>query len=218
MGAANGPTGMLAQDFKRSVDCVAKKPELGQRREQLPRAAVLVVFGDSLSTGYGLPLDKTWVTLLGARLKQKKIAYQVINASVSGDTSSAAVARLEHMLSVHKPAVVIVELGGNDGLRGLSLTETQRNLEKILDRLKQQRIKTLLVGIKIPPNYGPQYVSEFQKMYPALAQKRALPLVPFILKGIAATSEYMQEDGIHPNAHGQPILLENLWPYLQPLL
>jgi acyl-CoA thioesterase-1 len=178
----------------------------------------IVVLGDSLSAGYGIKIQEGWVTLLAQRLASEGYGYRVVNASVSGETTQGGLARLPRVLATHKPAIVIVELGANDGLRGLQLAASRENLRKILELARTARARVLLVGMLIPPNYGPRYSEEFHDMYTSLASKYATPFLPFLLDQVALKPELMQADGLHPNSLGQPQLLENLWPKLKPLL
>ena len=188
----------------------------------LPTAAneepVILVFGDSLSAAYGIREEQGWVTLLQERLEQLGFAHRVVNASVSGETSSGGLARLPATLEAHEPDLVILELGGNDGLRGLPLAMLEDNLQKMISLSKQSGAQVLLVGIQIPPNYGPRYTEPFAKIFPALAERENLPLVPFLIDGVAQQSELMQDDGIHPVAEAQGMVLDNVWPVLEPLL
>lgn len=178
----------------------------------------LLVFGDSLSAAYGLRADQGWVTQLQQRLASQGYGYRVVNASVSGETTSGGRSRIERTLSQHRPAVVLLELGGNDALRGLPVRETQANLKFMIDAVKRVGSKVLLLGIQIPPNYGAAYARSVETMYASLAAEAKVPLVPFILEGFALDPKYMQADGIHPNAAGQPKVLENVWPSLSRLL
>jgi len=182
-----------------------------------PASAILVV-GDSISAGYGLTAKEGWVTLLQSRLKVQGYGYRVVNASVSGETTTGGLARLPRALSVHRPAIVILELGGNDGLRGLPLETSRANLERMIVLSKDAGAQVLLLGMKIPPNYGPRYASEFERLYADLARRNKLAFEPFFLDKIALADGMMQEDGIHPTAKAQPIMLETLWPRLRPLL
>ena len=182
-------------------------------------APVILVFGDSISAGYGLErVDQGWVALLRTRLKDQEYGYQVVNASVSGETTAGGLARLPRALSLHRPAIVILELGGNDGLRALPVAQMRANLAGMVDLGVAAGAKVLLLGIRMPPNYGPQYTEQFRQCYSELARDKKLPLVPFLLKDIALNPALMQADGIHPNALGQPGLLDNVWPMLAPLL
>jgi acyl-CoA thioesterase I len=178
----------------------------------------ILVFGDSLSAAHGIRPEQGWVALLDARLKAQGYGYEVVNASVSGETSSGGVERLPRALKLHQPGTVILELGANDGLRGLPLAATRDNLAQMVRLAQASGARVLLIGIRIPPNYGPRYTEEFARVFPDLANQDHLPLVPFLLAGVALDPDLMQEDGMHPNARGQPRLLDNVWPYLKPLL
>jgi acyl-CoA thioesterase I len=182
------------------------------------RERTVLVFGDSLSAAYGLRADQGWVALLQKRLQSEGYGYRVVNASVSGETTAGGRSRLQRALDQHRPELVILELGANDGLRGLPVKDARANLAAMLAMVQKTGARTLLVGILIPPNYGSKYTQAFGAMYPELARDAKLPLVPFLLDGIALDSRYMQEDGLHPNAAGQPRALENIWKHLQPLL
>jgi len=178
----------------------------------------IVIFGDSLSAAYGIQSNKGWVALLESKLKQQKSEYKVINASISGETTSGGLTRFDQMLKTHQPEVVVIELGANDGLRGLSLNEMQSNLNSMIAKAKAKNATVMLLGIKIPPNYGIQYAQKFSAIYATLAQKYDLNLVPFFLDGVAGNRKLIQDDGLHPNAVAQAKLLENIWPKLEELL
>jgi acyl-CoA thioesterase-1 len=178
----------------------------------------VVVLGDSLSAGYGIEIREGWVNLLAQRIASEGYGYQVINASVSGETTQGGLARLPRVLQLHKPAIVIIELGGNDGLRGLPLATSRENLRKAIELARAVQARVVLVGMMIPPNYGQRYTQEFRDMYTTLASKYSIALVPFLLDQVALDPKLMQRDGIHANAAGQPRLLENVWPKLKPLL
>ena len=180
---------------------------------------VILVFGDSISAGYGLSrVEQGWVTLLQTRLKDEDYGYQVVNASVSGETTAGGLARLPRALDLHKPKIVILELGGNDGLRALPIAQMRANLVRMVDLASAAGAKVLLLGIRMPPNYGPEYTEQFRLCYSDLARDKKLPLVPFLLNDVAQFPDLMQADGIHPNQLGQPTLLANVWPSLKPLL
>jgi acyl-CoA thioesterase-1 len=182
-------------------------------------APVILVFGDSISAGYGLPrVEQGWVALLQAKLKQQGYGYDVVNASVSGETTEGGLARLPRALSLHHPQIVILELGGNDGLRALPIPDMRSDLSRMMDLSTAGGARVLLLGMRIPPNYGAAYTAQFQQVYADLAQARHVATVPFLLDGIALNADLMQADGIHPNPAGQPRLLENVWPALMPLL
>ena len=178
----------------------------------------IVVLGDSLSSGYGLGGEKSWVTLLEDRLRAEAYGYKVVNASIAGDTSSGGLARLPKLLSDYQPAIVIVELGGNDGLRGQPPAQLRRNLEEIIDLAQAAGAKTLLTGIQIPPNYGPAYTEQFADVYTEVAGETESPLVGFLMDGVALHPELMQGDRMHPNARGQEPMLDNVWPVLAEML
>lgn len=178
----------------------------------------ILVFGDSLSAAHGIRPEQGWVALLTQRLQAQGYGYQVVNASVSGETTSGGLERLPRALQLHQPNIVVLELGANDALRGLPLAVTRANLEKMLRLSLDAGARVLLVGIRIPPNYGPRYADEFASVFPQLAGQYHLPLVPFLLQDVALNPARMQEDGMHPNASGEPPILDNVWPYLRPLL
>lgn len=177
-----------------------------------------MIYGDSLSAGYGLRPGQGWVDLLEQRLVAEGYEFRLVNASVSGETTAGGLARLPRALEVHRPAVVVLELGANDGLRGLSSEATRENLTRMVRLLKRLPARVLLVGIRLPPNYGPRYTGEFDALYRAIATRERVPLVPFLLDGVALQRALMQADNLHPNERGQPRLLENVWPGLRPLL
>jgi acyl-CoA thioesterase I len=179
---------------------------------------VILVLGDSLSSAYGIDMDSGWVQLLQKRLQDSQFGYRVVNASISGDTSSGGAARLPRALDKHRPEIVIVELGGNDGLRGLPLSVTRENLERIIVDSQTAGARVLLLGMRLPPNYGPAYTNAFHAIYQELADRYDAARVPFLLEGIGGVDEMMQADGIHPRAEAQPLMLDNVWPYLKPLL
>ena len=176
----------------------------------------ILVFGDSLSAGYGIARDDSWVNLLQRELNIDHPQYEVVNASISGETTSGGLRRIAKALQDHHPAVVIVELGANDGLRGATVVETEMNLNKIIQQVKNANAKVLLLGIQIPPNYGLEYARQFRALYPKLAKRHNISLVPFMLEGIQP--EQFQPDNLHPNASGQPRIIKNVLPILLPLL
>ncbi len=176
------------------------------------------MLGDSLSAGYGLEPAQGWVALLEKRLQAQGYEYQVVNASVSGETSGGGLQRLPRALETHKPDVVIVELGANDGLRGLPVALTRDNLTKIVATARQAGARVLLIGMRLPPNYGPRYTNDFTHMYREIATASRVALVPFLLQSVALKPALMQADGLHPTAQAQPTLLDTVWPELAPLL
>ncbi len=182
-------------------------------------APVILVFGDSISAGYGLGrVEQGWVALLQTRLKEQEYGYQVINASVSGETTAGGLARLPRALMLHQPKIVILELGGNDGLRALPIAQMRANLVRMIDLSAAAGAQVLLLGMRMPPNYGPDFTEQFRLCYTEVARDKKLPLVPFLLNDIALFPNLMQADGIHPDELGQPKLLANIWPSLKPLL
>jgi acyl-CoA thioesterase-1 len=183
-----------------------------------PGGPVIVVLGDSLSAEYGLPRDTGWVALLRQRLTTERIDYSVANASVSGDTTSGGVTRLPAVLQRLKPAIVVVELGANDALRGVPLATTERNLRTIVEQARGAHAQVVLVGMYVPPNYGPDYTQKFHGIYTRLSKDLRVPLVPFLLAGIDDKPDMFQADQIHPTQQAQPVLLDNVWPSLKPLL
>jgi acyl-CoA thioesterase-1 len=182
-----------------------------------PDRTILVV-GDSLSAEYGLQRGSGWVAVLEQRLQTEQQDYQIHNTSISGDTSSGGVARLPEALRRYQPAIVIIELGSNDALRGLSLEMTQENLAAMITMAQQAQAKVLLVGMQIPPNYGRKYAEQFQQLFPQVARKHGAALVPFLLEGIATDRSMFQSDGIHPNEQAQAVLARNVWQQLEPML
>jgi acyl-CoA thioesterase-1 len=179
---------------------------------------VIVILGDSLSSAYGFDVASGWVRLLQDRLDDDRAGYRVVNASISGDTTSGGIARLPTELKKHTPDIVVVELGGNDGLRGLPLEVTRENLERIVAESQIAGARVLLIGMRLPPNYGPVYTEAFHAIYQDLAEKYSVARVPFLLDGVGGVDEMMQSDGIHPRAEAQPKMLNNVWPHLKPLL
>ena len=183
----------------------------------------ILVFGDSLSAAYGIPRESGWAALLAQRLQVQKLqtdkpAYQVVNASVSGETTAGGLTRLPTLLQTHQPQLTILALGANDGLRGLPLLQTARNLENMITLAQKQGSKVLLVGMQLPPNYGAAYTSKFQNLFRDVAEKKKVRLLPFLLDGIATQANLFQADGLHPTAQAQPALLNNVWRELAPML
>ena len=185
---------------------------------QQAAAQTLLVVGDSISAGLGLDTSLGWVSLLGKRLKEQGFDYQVVNASISGDTTAGGLARLPALLSEQKPKLVVIELGGNDGLRGMAPAQLQQNLASMVDQSRQAGAKVILLGMRLPPNYGQRYTDAFAKVFDSVASEQKVPLVPFFLEGVGGVPDMMQADGIHPAVAAQPKLLDNVWPTLKPLL
>jgi acyl-CoA thioesterase-1 len=182
------------------------------------RAGTILVYGDSLSAAYGLSPKQGWVALLTERLKQERINYSVVNASISGETSAGGANRIERTLAQHKPEIVVLELGANDGLRGLPLSQMRANLGTMINAAHRAGARVLLVGMRMPPNYGQQYTKEFFDSFGEIARMYKTGIVPFLLAPIAQTREYFQPDGVHPTAAAQPLLLDVVWKELRPML
>ena len=185
---------------------------------QAALADTLLIVGDSISAAFGLDSRQGWVALLEKRLAEQGYEHRVVNASISGDTSAGGAARLPALLAEHRPSLVIIELGGNDGLRGQPPEQLQQNLAAMIDGSRASGAEVLLLGMRLPPNYGVRYTTAFAQVFTRLAEEKRVALVPFFLEGVGGVSGMMQGDDLHPAADAQPILLENLWPTLQPLL
>ena len=175
----------------------------------------VLVFGDSLSAGFGIDVDQSWTALLQSRLQGQGYEHQVVNASISGDTTEGGASRIHSALERFRPSVVILELGGNDGLRGIPTERMRRNLKFIIESSKSSGAAVVLLGIRIPPNYGVRYTRAFENVYRELASELDVPWLEFFMDGIATDEDLMQDDGIHPNADAQPILLDNAWPIIR---
>jgi acyl-CoA thioesterase-1 len=184
--------------------------------QQQPPA--LVIVGDSISAAYGLPAGAGWVELLATRLKERGYAFRVINASITGDTTAGGKARLPMLLTQHRPAIVVIELGGNDGLRGGDIKATRDNLDAMVSLAQRAGAKVLLVGMRLPPNYGPTYTRDFNALFSAVASAHKVPLVSYFFDGFGERNDMFQPDRIHPSVAAQPQLLDNVWPSLEPLL
>jgi acyl-CoA thioesterase-1 len=191
---------------------------LGATASAHSASKTLLVLGDSLSAEYGLARGSGWVPLLEKRLKADRLDVRVVNASISGDTTSSGRARLQPLLERHKPDVLVLELGANDALRGLPVASTEGNLRAIIESAKKVGATVLLVGMQIPPNYGGEYATRFAGLFPKLAKEHQLPLVPFFLAPLLERPDLFQGDRLHPTAEAQPLLLDAVWPKLQPLL
>lgn len=178
----------------------------------------ILVLGDSISAGYGLEAREGWVSLLEERLAERPESYEVVNASVSGETTGGGLARLPDALARHRPELVVLELGGNDGLRGYPIARIRANLARMVALAREAGARVLLIGMHIPPNYGSRYTEAFHGTYRQIAERDGVALVPFLLEGVATDASLMQGDGIHPTAAAQPLLLDNLWPTLLELL
>jgi len=181
-------------------------------------APTVLVFGDSLSAGYGIEVDQSWATLLQARLEQQGYEHRVVNASISGDTTEGGAARIAQAIATFSPVLIILELGGNDGLRGIPPSRMRENLRTIIKTSTDSDAEVVLLGIRIPPNYGQRYIEEFDSVYRELAAELKVPWIEFFMEGVALNEELMQPDGIHPNAAAQPVLLDNAWPIIHTAL
>ena len=184
----------------------------------LASAATILVFGDSLSAGYGLPQERSWPSLLEKRLREDKLDYRVANASISGETTAGGATRIEGALKTHRPDIVVLELGANDGLRGQSVEVMRRNLEAMIDASRRAKAQVLLVGMRLPPNYGTAYTEKFQQVYTELARSKKIAFVPFLFEGFAEEARYFQPDRVHPTGEAQALMLETVWKGLRPLL
>ena len=178
----------------------------------------VLIFGDSLSAGYGIDVDQSWATLLQTKLKEQGYEHRVVNASISGDTTESGAARIAQAIESFTPALIILELGGNDGLRGIPTDRMRENLQTIIKTSTDSGAAVVLLGIRIPPNYGQRYIDEFDDVFRQLASELGVPWIEFFMDGIALNDDLMQADGIHPNAVAQPLLLENAWPIINSAL
>jgi len=178
----------------------------------------ILIFGDSLSAGYGIEVDQSWATLLQTRLLEQGYEHRVVNASISGETTEGVAARIDAALETFDPAVIILELGGNDGLRGFPPSRMRDNLDSIIRKGQAFGAKVVMLGIRIPPNYGERYTKAFEDVFRELAAVHDIPWIEFFLEGVALNPELMQADGIHPNAAAQPLLLDNAWPVIEQTL
>jgi acyl-CoA thioesterase-1 len=181
-------------------------------------APAVLVFGDSLSTGFGIDVDQSWTALLQSRLQSQGYEHRVVNASISGDTTEGGAARIEQAIAAFSPSLVILELGGNDGLRGIPPDRMRANLDKIIDVSQSSGAAVVMLGIRIPTNYGPRYREAFENVFRQLAAKHDVPWIEFFMEGVVLNKDLMQDDGLHPNAAGQPILLDTAWPIISKAL
>ncbi len=181
-------------------------------------AGKILVFGDSLSAAYGIAQERGWVALLAARLKREHLNYSVANASISGETTRGGLSRLKNVLDREKPSLIVIELGANDGLRGLPVAEMRRNLAGMIELAAAARTRVVLVGVKMPPNYGEDYNKAFEATFTSLAREYKSGLVPFFFEGFADKRTFFQSDNLHPTVAAQPILLDNVWKALKPML
>lgn len=205
--------------FVSFVKCLLAVSLLGTSVLSAPAFAnTIVVLGDSLSSGYGLLLEQSWVSKLEGRLRAEGYGYTVVNASIAGDTSAGGLARLPSLLETHRPTIVVIELGGNDGLRGQPVQSLRGNLERMIALAREHGAAPVLAGIQIPPNYGPAYAGAFANLYAELAGELDVPLIAFLLEDVALNADLMQADGLHPNARGSEVMLENVWNVLVELL
>jgi acyl-CoA thioesterase-1 len=195
----------------------AREERRGTEPGQADARPVIVAFGDSLSAGLGAGEGRSYPDYLQAELDHRGYAYHVVNAGISGDTTSGGLARIGEVLAL-RPAIVILELGANDGLRGIPIASSQANLDRMIATLKKADARVVLAGMTLPPNYGPDYIRSFERMFTTLAAKHRLPLVPFLLEGVAGVARYMQDDGLHPTAEGNRLVAANVLKALEPLL
>jgi acyl-CoA thioesterase-1 len=191
--------------------CVLMVPAIGS-------AQSILVLGDSLSAAYGMPVDQGWVALLRQRIEQQAVGFDVVNASISGETTQGGITRLPALLERHQPRILVLELGANDGLRGTPLPVIRQNLARLITLGQNAGARVLLVGIRLPPNYGPRYSEGFHAIFAELSESQQVSRVPFLMEGVALDRGLMQSDGLHPNADAQRRLLDNVWPYLAPML
>ena len=217
LGLAALSFGLLCDAAVAAGTATAAEPSVAQARGHFASKTVLVL-GDSLSAEYGLTRGAGWVPLLERRIATTRTPAAIVNASISGETTSGGRARLQALLAKHHPDIVVIELGGNDGLRGLQLSATQSNMQAMIDMSKKSGARVLLLGMQIPPNYGGDYTRRFAGMYATLAKQPGVSLVPFFLEGLQTRPDLFQADRIHPVAAAQPLLLDNVWPYLSRLL
>jgi len=202
-----------------SLPCVAENSQSINHSNILPnKAPAILIMGDSLSAGFGMKVSDSWTSLLQQRLKSENLPHRVINASISGETTNGGLSRLAQALDAHKPKIVIIELGANDGLRGLPLNLMRKNLSRMIELCQRVKTQVLLVGMRLPPNYGPRYTHDFTQIFTELAEKYNTGVAPFLLADVATKPQLMQSDGLHPNASAQKQLLDTLWPHLLPLL
>lgn len=216
---ATGATARAARFTSLTAACAAALAVAWGGAHGATSAGPIVVLGDSLSSGYGLGRDEhAWVARLQQRLRGEGYGHEVVNASISGDTTSGGLARLPALIEAHRPSIVILELGGNDGLRGQSVTSLRANLARMIELVLDSGATPVLAGMQIPPNYGPVYAGEFARTWPELAAQFDIPLVGFLLEDVALDAALMQPDGIHPNAAGNAVILDNVWPVLVEVL
>lgn len=222
----NGPSGLLTCRVARSalstvsrviaiLLCLSLALPAAAARAAPVGKPVILVYGDSLSAGYGIAVERGWVNLLSLRLHDAGYGLQLVNASVSGETTTGGLARLPRALAAHDPRYVVIELGANDGLRGLPLDITRANLDAMISLVAKQNRRVLVLGMRMPPNYGERYTEGYAAIYAELARHHHVALVPFLLAGVADKPALMQADALHPNEHGQPFLLDNVWAVLK---
>ncbi|WP_316838828.1 arylesterase [Pedobacter gandavensis] len=218
-GSGATPQGGKDSSTKNTAVVRENKPAVSNKEEDLKKEKTIVFFGTSLTAGYGLELNEAFPALIQEKIKEAKLPYKVVNAGLSGETSAAGNTRIDWLLK--QPIdILVLELGANDGLRGLPLSETKSNLQEITDKVKRKypEVKIVLAGMQIPPSMGAKYANEFKSLFPELARKNDMILVPFLLQGVGGVPDLNQGDGIHPTAAGQKILAENVWAKLKPIL
>lgn len=221
LGLSNPFKVLLESGYKRVLKLLLPLVWLGLLASPLLAQATkpfILVYGDSLSAAYGIAQEQGWVALLQQRIDEKKLNYSVINASISGETTSGGLSRIEATLKQHRPQFILLELGANDGLRGLPINEMRKNLNTMMTLSQKYKAKVILVGMRIPPNYGIKYTRDFKESYEILARQYKLPLVPFLLDGVAGRRELNQDDGMHPVAKAEPTVLNNVWDILEDII
>jgi acyl-CoA thioesterase-1 len=212
------PTRRLFLAFVATSAVALVAPSLAPDARSASEAPALLVVGDSISAGYGLTKGDGWVDLLAKRIEAKHLPWRVVNASITGDTTAGGRARLPALLAEQKPSIVIVELGGNDGLRGGNLRSTRDNLDAMVGAIRKSGARAVVIGMRLPPNYGPAYTRQFEALFGDVAKSNNVPLVPFLFEGFGESDDWFQPDRVHPTAAAQSKILDNVWPVLLPLL
>jgi acyl-CoA thioesterase-1 len=212
------PAAVQAVEPSAAIQTLAEQARDQRRVTPDAEVPVLLVLGDSLSAAYGLPLDQGWVSLLQRRIAERGLAHRVVNAAISGDTVAGGLSRLPALLAEHQPAILVIELGANDGLRGFPPSKIEDDLVTLVEQAQTKGAQVLLIGVRLPPNYGPAYTERFQRLFATVSERTGVALVPRLLEGVADDLALMQADGLHPTVEAQPLILETVWPVLAPLL